>query len=413
MSKRSRYPLSLLLNGVLILAVGMLALYRTAGETGPAAGSIRSATTSLPPVSVRRPEPPRYTGISSGSERRRTIIDRLRAKGVPDEILARVALVDFEAQWDERFDACKGDMAKAAAVQLAMQKSKDAEMTAALGEESFRKWDQAYMLWEAMSTPVAVNAVETEAIYGLKKTLQRRNLELEEARLNGTLAEAEISKGYDQAYSDYYRQLNALLGDERYAKSQQLDDAFTGDNLRYRLAAARPGEAQFQELFKMEKESEKVRLELDHRFQNNPTAPEYLAQIKDLNDAKNRDYQRVLGAEAVALLQKLQDPAYSQMKKYQKLWGLDGEKIDYIYDTMKTYEESVEVYKGDILARQKSGQSIDWEAVNRNLGQFAEQTRQTLRSRLGQASFDKLQGNRVLKFVQVQKRPDQTASPNG
>ena len=57
-----------------------------------------------------------------------------------------------------------------------------------------------------------------------------------------------------------------------------------------------------------------------------------------------------------------------------------------------------------MLGRQSQGGNVDWEAVNKDLQSFAENTRGTLRAQLGQASFDKLQNNRVLRFIQVQRR---------
>jgi hypothetical protein len=86
------------------------------------------------------------------------------------------------------------------------------------------------------------------------------------------------------------------------------------------------------------------------------------------------------------------------MKKYENIWGLDDNKVDYAYGALKYYEKSVQDYQAQAHALEAQGQSVDWDAVNRNLQQFAEQTRQSLQNYLGQDSFNKMQRNGVFQF---------------
>ena len=90
-----------------------------------------------------------------------------------------------------------------------------------------------------------------------------------------------------------------------------------------------------------------------------------------MNDARDQEYQRVLGTDAFNSLQEQQDPGYSQMKKYETLWGLDDSKIDYVYGTMNQYAKSVQDYQAQVSALQAQGQSVDWDAVNNYLQQLA------------------------------------------
>ncbi|HLX71109.1 MAG TPA: hypothetical protein VKV04_15895, partial [Verrucomicrobiae bacterium] len=244
MSSEFCHRASLVLNVVLTATVAMLAVQKLGhafvpsdevssvlATNGVAPGKVTSETR----VFTREPQLLQYAEIASASDRRRWMIDRLRAMGVPNDALALVARVDFEVQWESRFKACQGDRDKLAAVQLEMDVNKDAEMRAALGEAGFKQWDQKSMLWEAMSAEVEVTASETDAIYALKKKLQQRRLELEQASVNGTMDGAEINNEQDKAYFEYNQQLKAVLGEDRYAKSQQLDGAFAAGNLRYTL----------------------------------------------------------------------------------------------------------------------------------------------------------------------------------
>jgi uncharacterized protein YpuA (DUF1002 family) len=92
------------------------------------------------------------------------------------------------------------------------------------------------------------------------------------------------------------------------------------------------------------------------------------------------------------------------MKKYENIWGLNDSKIDHVYGSLKYYEKSVQEYQAQARALEAQGQSVDWDAVNGNLQQFAQQTRQALQNYLGQNSFDKLQRNGVVQFNQSPRR---------
>jgi hypothetical protein len=112
----------------------------------------------------------------------------------------------------------------------------------------------------------------------------------------------------------------------------------------------------------------------------------------------------VLGTNIFDTLQKQQDIGYSRMKKYENIWELDDRKIDYVYGTVRYYEKSVQDYQSQARALEAQGQSVDWIAVNKNLQQFAQQTRQALQNYLGQDSFNKMQRNGVFQFDQLPPR---------
>jgi len=417
MTHKIRHQLSVTLNVLLVTAIVALAWRNHAEVNAPSPTPSALKTSEVEPngqpkkivalASVEQPKLPQYANIKSPDDRRRMMIDQLRAMGVPNDLLALVAKVDFEVEWDSRFDDCKGNMDKLAAVQLAMNMNKDAAMRAALGEEGFRKWDQKTMLWEAMSTPVDVNASEASAIYDLKKKLQQRQHELDQARLNGTMDDAQINAASDKAYAEYFQKMKDVLGDDRYKKSQQLDDDFLADNLRAQLAKANPSDSQFQQLFKAEQDFNSSRMELDHQFQDDVSNPDYQAKLKALNDAHDLEYQHVLGSNGFYSLQQQQDPGYSDMKKYEDLWGLDDNKINFVYDTLRSYQKSLQNYQSQLLALQAQHQTIDLDTVKNNLQKITDQTSLALKNYLGQDSYNRLQRNRVIQFSQVRLMPQQ------
>jgi hypothetical protein len=405
MSREFRHQASLVLNVVLAVTVVVLVLSKSerapapfVREVGP--GRMPHAT----PVFTHQPKLPQYTDIASTSDRRRWLVDQLRAAGVPNDVLARVVLSDLDEGWDKRFEEIAetnhGDADTMAALQQERERDEDAEMRVALGEEGYKQWDRKNLLREANLGKVQLTATETNALYDLKKKLQQRRWDLDQARLKGEMDDAEINEATDKACSEFSQQMKTLLGDERYAKSQGLDDGTAAANLKQDLAKANPSDSQFQDLLQAQQQLNESRSALDKQFQDDPSSAAYADQVKALDEARDQEYQRVLGTNLFDTLQKEQDIGYSKMKKYETLWGLDDNKVDYAYGTIKYYEKSVQDYQAQARALEAQGQSVDWDAVNKNLQQFAEQTRQALQNYLGQDSFNKMQRNGVFKFNQ-------------
>ena len=401
MSSQFRHRASLLLN--IVLAVTALVIVLPRPEPAPAASvKLTNEPPVTEPLTSNQPQSPRYPDVASASDQRRWLIDQLRAMGLPNKVLARVALEDLEkrqntyaAEISKKF---YGDPDTLAAVQLQFDQSLDAEMRAALGEADFRQWDQGNMLREADSGKVPLTSSETDAVYDLWKKLRQHQLDLAQAKVERSMDPADISDAYAKADSEFEQQMKALLGAERYAKSQGIDEGSATASLRQGFAEANPSDAQFQELLQAQQQWNGQRLALDQQFQNDPSSSAYAAQLRALDDARDQEYRRVLGDDVFATLQKEQDPGYNQMKKYETLWGLDDNQINSVYGAIKYYEKGVQDYQAQASALQAQGKKVDWDAVNRNLQQFANQTLQALQDYAGQDTFNKMQKNGVFSL---------------
>jgi hypothetical protein len=401
MSSDFRYRASLVLSVILAVTAVVLALHRSEPAPAPVISDIPAATTNEKPL-TKRSKSPGYPGAVSASDQRRWLVDQLRAMGVPNKVLSRVVLDDLDWKWNQQGGALSlkthGDPDTMAAFKMENAMSLDAEMRAALGEEGFKQWDRENMLREANSGKIELTASETEGTYDLWKKLRQLELELRRARLKGEMDDVAVSDAYDKAVSEFKQQMKALLGDERYAKSQQLDSGAPADSLRQEFAKANPSDVQFQELLKTQQQWNEQRTELDKRFHDDQSSAAYAEQIKALDATRNQEYRKVLGDSVFETLQKEQDPGYSKMRKYANIWGLDDTRIDYVYGTMKYYEKSVEDYNARARALEAEGQNVDWDAVKKNLQQFSQQTQQALQNHLGQDSFSRLQQNGVFRF---------------
>jgi hypothetical protein len=343
-----------------------------------------------------------WTKNASASDRK--WIEQLRAAGVPNGILARVVQEDFAQRWDKRVEECHRDGNKIAVLQRERARDEEAEIRAALGEEGFKQWDQENMLREANIGKIQLTASEVDAIYELKKKMQHSLWDLEDARLKGEMDDAEVEDAYNKAYSGFNERMKALLGDERYGKSQGMDDGAVAANLGQEFAKVNPSDSQLHELLKAQQQWNERRAELDKQFQDDPSSAAYAEQLKGLDAARDQEYQRVLGTNVFDTFQKEQDARYARMKRYENNWGLDDGKVDYVYGTVKDYEKSVQDFQAEARALEEQGENVDWRAVNTNLQQFAQQTQQALQSYLGQESFNKMQRNGVFRFDQLPQR---------
>jgi hypothetical protein len=209
---------------------------------------------------------------------------------------------------------------------------------------------------------------------------------------------ADANDAYDTAVAEFKRQMSALLGEARYAKSQGLDDGTAAAGLRQDFARANPTDSQFQELLKAQQQWNNQRAALDTHFQDDPSSATYADQIEALNAARDQEYRRVLGTNTFNTLEKEQDPGYSQMKRYQSLWGLDDNEIDSVYGAIKYYQKNAADYQARARASEAQGQSVDWDAVNKNLQQFTDQISLALQNYLGRDRLDKMLRNGVFQL---------------
>lgn len=395
MSSAFRHRISLILNCILATAALMLILHRPIPTPVIATEAITPAAVETP-VFTKQPKRPHYMENLSASDQRRWLVDQLRAMGVPNNVLARIVLADLDAKWTrhagEVTKKCHGDPKTMAALQMEIDLSLDSEMRAALGEEGFKQWDYQNMLREANRGKIQLTASETDSSYVAWKKLQQRELELKQARINGEMDNADINDAHEKAVAEFDKEMKTLLGDDRYANSQKTGEDIATANLQ-EIVKAKPGDTRFQDLLKTQEQWNEQRLALDKQFQNDPLSSAYADEIKALDAARDQEYQRVLGADAFDALKKEQDPGYTQMKKFENLWGLDDNSVESVYRTLKYYQKTAEDYQAQARQLEARGQAVDWDAMNKNLQQFAEQTQQSLQNYLGRDRFDRMQQN--------------------
>ncbi|HWA86572.1 MAG TPA: hypothetical protein VG710_10140 [Opitutus sp.] len=386
------------LNFGLAATAVILALRKPEPALAREAGPVKTATEKSPSPELAALH---YPDTARVAKQRRWLIDQLRAMGVPNKVLARIVMKDLDRRWSKRAAEIslktRGDPEVLTALNLEIEKSRDAEMRAALGEEGFKEWDMANMQREINRGQLELAPAESATTYALWKKLQQRDLELKEMKFDGKIDPAGASDQYAKDVAEFQQQMKTLLGDERYAESQAQGPHAVAVNLRHDLANANPTESQFQDLLNAQQQYNDLRSDLAAQSHDDA---DYAQRLQDLDEARDEEFRRVLGPGVFDSLQKQQDPGYSEMKKYEATWGLDDTKIDHVYSALRYYQKSAEDYQAAARDLAAKGQAVDWDAVNKGLQQFAQQTQQDLQNYLGQGSLDQLQRNGIVQFNQ-------------
>ncbi|MDW7980441.1 MAG: hypothetical protein RMH97_07740, partial [Verrucomicrobiales bacterium] len=274
-------------------------------------------------------------------QQRRWLVDQLRGMGVPEKVLARIIIAELEEAWDKRRSEVAaqtlGDPQALDALQLEFEMSLEPELRAALGDYAFEQWDRENKLREALigsvmrGIEVPLSPAEADAIYELMKKLEQRRFELERARLNGRMDDADVAKAYEEAHAESQRQMREILGEERYALAQGVHPDIMAAELKHELTKVSATDAQFQELLDIQRRLNDARAELDKQFEADPGSPAYAQTLAELVDARRREPDPVLGQEAFEALQKQHDGRYLKMRKYAEAWGLDDTELELVY----------------------------------------------------------------------------------
>ncbi len=154
MSRELRLQLSLAFNLLLVVTVLALVLHKSGRAPAPIVPETGAEViTAKHPVVIEQLKLPHYPGIASETDRRRWLVDQLRAAGVPNNVVARMVLAELDEGSQKRFDEAALDSRvnpdALAALHLEQEKDTEEQMRAALGEAGFKQWDQARLLREA------------------------------------------------------------------------------------------------------------------------------------------------------------------------------------------------------------------------------------------------------------------------
>jgi hypothetical protein len=346
-------------------------------------------------------------------------LDQLRAAGVPNKILARLVIADFEDRWEERQRLIQrqfenGELGADALTQAEAERHAELEkqLQAALGDDGFRQWDKENTLRDINPAGILLSDAETDALYQLRKTLLQQRQDLESASRNGEIDEHDLSEKLSAAQMQYESQVRTLLGEDRYAAMTNEPD-LVSPQLRRALRNLQPNDEQFVSLLQAQRQWNQQRADLERKLDESPqvgrgapTAPllgawqprTYEEQLRAIDAVRDQAFQQVLGTNGFAAFLMEQDTRYQTMKHYATAWQLSDRDIEYLYRTLQSCDRSVADYRQQAAALEAQGQPVDSNSMQYNLRQFLDQMQQGLLSYLGNERFDKLKANNVLSW---------------
>jgi hypothetical protein len=399
----------LTLNAILLGVVAVLLAHPFGRKTSPSGDTWpleRLRTASV----TREPREPKPAGVVSGNEASiESWMPQLRSIGIPNPLLARLVVGDFEVRWGARRHELqrrcdRGEIGDIALGRFEAQhdRERDNELRAALGEEAFRQWDRAEVVRHVVPEELKLSVAETDAVYQLKKSLIECQNSVTAYVQNGEIDQVECDQMKAEAQSDYERKLQAVLGDERYAVLQGTDMKAAGI-LRRDLLSLNATDAQLTSVLASQRQWDQRRAELDRQWQTGGiTDAAYQAKIQAADAAREDDYRRALGTNGYDDLQKVQNTQYQTLKRYATAWELSDSDVDYLYRSLQTYQKNLTDVQSRAQAMAQQGQPVDGLAMRQNLQQVSQQTLDGLRSYLGNERFNKLVQNEAFALSEPQ-----------
>jgi hypothetical protein len=348
---KSKIPLaiSLALN---VLLIGALLF---APERPPAPGDVPAPE---PLTAVRQPritaEPEQIQKSAKASSSRRSnepawqhSLQQLRDAGVPHEVLAGLVIADFEIRWqrqlrefEQRYQAGAVDDDERARFEARRDEEQERALRAALGDEGFRQWDQAYSLRDLDLAELQLSSSQTDALYQLRKTRALEDRMLTEALRAGEIDEAAYNEQQSAAQQEYDQQFKMLLGEERHEALQSFEAGMEAA-LRQKAKSLNLADSQLEAMLEAERKWDQQRAELEGRAQQTPDQRQaHEQQLQALDAARDQEYEQVLGTHDFDQLRKRQDRRYQLLKRFANTWSLSETDIDYIYGSVQHYRES-------------------------------------------------------------------------
>jgi hypothetical protein len=365
---------------------------------------------SLPPSAAVETSSP--SGISTQAEQPAKItrlpattwVQALRDGGISEKIIADVAAANFEDRWhrladanQKKFDRGEIDQATLTRFDFQHDSEQEKELRAELGEEGYHLWDQTRVLADFDRAGVQLSADESEQLYALRKELDRNRLDLDLARHDGKVKDAEAATQNEGLYAQYNQQLLKVLGRDRFAQTQNSGDTGVGE-LKRNLQGVNADDSQFAGMQTALQNWNAQRSELDVKLQEGSvTADDYQKELNTLEAERNQEYEKLLGTNGFAAFQRNQNEQYQTLQRIGPDAGFSDDDINNLYASIEEYQTSVNDYRDRAQKLQDQGQTVDWTAVQKALSDFSHQTENALRDQLGD-KFDKLKRSNVLPF---------------
>lgn len=397
--------------GVNILLLGIVAAMLWRNQPQPAASS--PVARPAPPAAVRS-ETPKTVAVlqelqpkSVGPKLTPAAIAQLEQMGISRDILINVLLQDLNDRSTKRVLALQKKHAPGLVPDREMRElSRESvaeqmrELKAALGEDGYLAWDKEQALHALNRARVPgdelpMTAAEAEQAYRLQKEFDEKNQELQMMMEDGVADTADTGTLQAQAQQALDRELEKLLGKQRYNELRGNVDPSTEVYRTY--GDLNPTPAQAKAVLLAEQDFRVRETALAEALKANPgDTAKVTAELKALSDAQDENLRRIFGTAAYDNIKRQNDPTYKTLQQYAGAWELNPHEMQSVYETLRMFQDQAARTRTAAEMSEAAGQRVNWREINSAIEQAQKQTETGLQSLIGGERFQRLKQNGVL-----------------
>lgn len=344
---------------------------------------------------------------SAGTRLTPVVIAQLEQKGISRDILINVLLEDLNRQSAKRLLELQRkyaprlvpdrEMIELSRLSVAEQSR---ELKEAFGEEGYRAWDKEQTL-NALNRArmpgddLPMTTEEAEQAYRLQKEFDEKNRELQIAMEDGIADKVDAGVLQAQAQQTLDRELEKLLGAQRFAELRGSIDPAAEVFRKY--GDLNPSSDQVKAVVLVEGDY-RARVEaLTRRPNEGPEdAINIAAGLKAIDDAREENLRRIFGLEAYDNLKQQNDPTFKMLQQYADAWELKAREVQSVFEVLHASGDQTDRMRSAAEMSEAAGQRVNWREVNSVIEQARQQTEVSLQNLIGAERFSRLKQNGVL-----------------
>lgn len=392
---------SLAANLLLAVLVAVLLGRSPAEARRSAADPLPGAGASSLALSVADEPDPSAAGSPAAKLRPEALLD-LERLGIPRSAVVAALLDTFHRRWDLRFTELQRAYAPRQVperewIELGRLRAADQvrELKETLGEEGYVQWDRERTLQAVNPAGAPMTPAEAERAYRLRKDFEEKHAELQMAMEDGVADRADAAALQARAQEALDRELETLLGKERYEQMRGFTSPVAEVQRIY--GDLNPSLAQAEAVVRAEDQSRRRETELAGRVKEGRADPAALAaELKVIQETREQELRRVFGADAYETMKRQTDPTYRTLQQYAGAWGLGPHELPRVYSVLRDFHADAERMRLAAGMRQTAGQPVDWREVDAAIDAARRQTEAGLTAVLGGERLHRLKQNELL-----------------
>jgi hypothetical protein len=274
------------------------------------------------------------------------------------------------------------------------------ELKAAFGEEGYLAWDKEQTLHALNRARVPgdelpMTAGEAEQAYRLQKEFDDKARELQIMLEDGVADKADVGTLQAQAQQTLDREIEKLLGPQRFNELRGNVDPTTEVYRTY--GDLNPTPSQARAVLQAEQDYRAREAALTKRVNENPgDTANVTAELKALSDAQDENLRQVFGAAVYDNMKRQNDPTFKTLQQYAEAWELKDQEIQSVYETLHAFQDQAARTRSAAEMSEAAGQRVNWREINSAIEQAQQQTEAGLQNLIGGERLQRLKQNGVL-----------------